>query len=262
MKKIYIIFTISFSFLNTYGQDFQSFKRIENNFTWIVPLDLEREFEALQQEVWEKGFDLGIACVTRVRKGNTRWDEEVEFFKAKGLLDTNASVPDTLTYWLESRVCLTSKEGVIQPYPKEWLEAIPDTLTKRLQKRGEELYSKVKNKNYFDVYALVKNTGEVLSVYFRVDSALLDVVQEKELQLIYDAAINQPFHPDCFDFNRPDGKLFMDTMDKYPEADSRVNREKRDSINKIRYKMLANAYDQKIPCVYGVLHFFSLKKGI
>ena len=54
MKKIYIIFTISFSFLNTYGQDFQSFKRIENNFTWIVPLDLEREFEALQQEVWEK----------------------------------------------------------------------------------------------------------------------------------------------------------------------------------------------------------------
>ena len=60
MKKIYIIFTISFSFLNTYGQDFQSFKRIENNFTWIVPLDLEREFEALQQEVWEKGFDLGM----------------------------------------------------------------------------------------------------------------------------------------------------------------------------------------------------------
>ena len=60
MKKIYIIFTISFSFLNTYGQDFQSFKRIENNFTWIVPLDLEREFEALQQEVWEKGFDLEI----------------------------------------------------------------------------------------------------------------------------------------------------------------------------------------------------------
>ena len=111
MKKIYIIFTISFSFLNTYGQDFQSFKRIENNFTWIVPLDLEREFEALQQEVWEKGFDLGIAYVTRVRKGNTRWDEEVEFFKAKGLLDTNASVPDTLTYWLESRVCLTSKES-------------------------------------------------------------------------------------------------------------------------------------------------------
>ena len=46
MKKIYIIFTISFSFLNTYGQDFQSFKRIENNFTWIVPLDLDRVYKA------------------------------------------------------------------------------------------------------------------------------------------------------------------------------------------------------------------------
>lgn len=110
MKKIYIIFTISFSFLNTYGQDFQSFKRIENNFTWIVPLDLEREFEALQQEVWEKGFDLGIAYVTRVRKGNTRWDEEVEFFKAKGLLDTNASVPDTLTYWWNREFVLQVKK--------------------------------------------------------------------------------------------------------------------------------------------------------
>ena len=54
MKKIYIIFTISFSFLNTYGQDFQSFKRIENNFTWIVPLDLEREFEPCSKRFGKK----------------------------------------------------------------------------------------------------------------------------------------------------------------------------------------------------------------
>lgn len=249
MKKqiFYFFLSVLYFSANAQGQEFRNFKKIENSYiSFVIPLDFEEKFKVLQQEVLEKDFCIGYPTgkqsihalrsdsITRVnlKKRGIDLDEEDEPL---------ANSMDTLLTWLlGDDISLWEKENVSEPYPKEWTEAATAWAERWKNRVGRIDLS---------IYALVNNTGEVLSVYFRIFPSP-EGISEKDLQEICDVVARHPFNPDNFDFSRRDKKIMEETTEKLWD---------RTLGDKERLALMRKAMDTKRPCVYGVLEFFSMR---
>ncbi len=238
----YLFLTVLCLSMNAQNSDFQNFKKLENSYScFVIPLDFEGKFEVLQQEVLEKNFYIGLLkwskralqsdSIMRVnlRKRGINWDEPP--------LSDSVSLSSWL---LGGDISLSNKENISEPYPKEWIE-VATAWAERLKERVKEID--------LSIYALVNNTGEVLSVYFRI-FPLPEEISEKDLQEICDVVTRHPFNPDNFDFSRRDKKIMEETSEKL--RDETLG-------GKERLALAHKAMDTKKPCVYGVLSFFSVR---
>lgn len=249
--KYYLLIVILFLGIGTRGQKFRNFKRIKSyNFDWILPLDFEQKFKLLQQDVMERNLEVALRgfypaalksdSITRekLKKAGVVFKEE--------RYDADAA---DLMRWFDGYINLSVKEGCDAPYPKEWLEAIPTAWTEQLKKRAEQ-----KGRfwtPYFTCKALVNHTGEVLSVYFKIDTVISDLVREENLQAIHDAVIKKSFNPDNFDFRYLDKKLADELRLKIGDPKS---------SNDERLIKAKELFAKKKPCEYGVLDFFKMMR--
>lgn len=228
--------------VNAQGQEFQNFKKVESSCScFVIPLDFEGKFEVLQQEVLEKNFYIGLF---KWSKRALQSDSIMRAnLKKRGINWNEPPLSDSvsLASWLlGGDISLCHKENISEPYPKEWIEAAT-AWAERLKERVKEIE--------LSIYALVNNTGEVLSVYFRI-FPLPGRISEKDLQEICDVVTRHPFNPDNFDFSRRDKKIMEEASEKL--LDETLG-------GKERLALTYKAMDTKKPCVYGVLEFFTLK---
>ena len=228
MKAIFfILVTISLTLGSVKAQEqtFKNFEKKEDLFgrrsLWLLPLDLEQKFMPLREEALEKDFELGVE-----------------------------PLHESLLLWLSGqKITLDPKKEVTAPFPEVWQKAIPAELTERLKRQEEKHEYLVRD--YFVVYVLVNNRGDALSVYFRIDPFLENVVQEKELQAIHDAIMKERFVPANFDFSRLDKKLVKDALEKM--TDCKLNMSAKERI-----AMIHDVESRTKPCEYGVLKFFTM----
>ena len=263
MKAIifYLFLTVSFLGANAQDWEFQNFKILKSSSEFncfIIPLDFTQKFGLLQQEIIEKNFVVsGVVPVEyspeetlRIRQRKDENDSimRVNLRKRGVILEPDTiKEPDTtksFMHWLSrGAVGLDAKEGIANPYPKEWIE-VATIWAERLKGSREKMD--------LSIYVLVNNTGVVLSVYFELNAALLNFVREEDLQAVYDVVVKQPFYPDNFNFTRRDNKLVGEFMEKATNPKSNMGREERWAM--------AQEIDRKArPCVYGVLCFFRMK---
>lgn len=189
------------------------------DYLWIFPLDLEQAFDGLKQEAEEQDFELGLE-----------------------------SWKDTLLLWASGHnVVLKPKKEATQLFPKGWTEAVPLEIVERLKEKEEEQEFHVAE--YFSVYVLVNNSGEVLSVYFRMDPALSDWVREEELQAISDNIKKERFNPMNFVFKRHTKKVVKEVLAKLTDREL-------DLSGKEREMLLCDVEKRMKPCTYGVLKCF------
>lgn len=230
MMKVIIFFlgmmSLVYSEVKAQKQTFQYFEKktdlFGRRYLWLLPLDLEQKFDTLRQEAIEKGFELGME-----------------------------PLHESLLLWLSGqKITLDQRQGVAEPFPKAWRRAIPTDLTERLKKQEEKQEFPVRE--CFSVYVLVNNKGDVLSVYFRIDPFLQDVVREEELQGIHDAIVKERFNPANFNFSRLDKKLIKEALAKMTDSEFNMSAKERET-------MIRDVENRTKPCVYGVLECFTME---
>lgn len=247
---------------NAQGQEFQNWKVLKSplDYCFIIPLDFEQKFSLLQQEIIEKNFEapgvipFGYSPEETLRIEQRRLENDSIWqasLKRRGLWKPDTvKAPDTTAAfmrWLAPGVgSLCTQDSVAEPYPKEWT-AVAAEQAKRLKERTEKVD--------FSVYAFVNDKGEVLSVYFKINPALLEFIQEEELQVIYDTVVRQPFNPDNFKFTRLDNNLVGELLEKLSAP------EYRNLSGEERWAMAKEVERQAKHCVYGVLDFFSQERN-
>lgn len=233
---------------NAQQLQFRNFKELNYGsqylHVWLAPLDIEQKFKPFQQEVKKNGLiDVGsykykrevdsLVCARLKRRGI----DPKEYLKGSD---------HPLVPWLNST--LSSK--VENPFPLEWLRAMPSTLKTSLEERAENERLPYMT-TYFVVYALVNNQGKVLTVYFSIDATMLDLIREEDLQSIYDAIMETPFNPDNFEFRYADQKVMEATVKKLLNQGMEMTyQERRDLANE--------AIKPVIPAVHGVIECICL----
>lgn len=221
-----VMTSLTFSSVKAQEQTFRHFEKKTDLFglryLWLLPSDLEQKFDTLRQEALEKDFELGVE-----------------------------PLHESLLLWLSGqKITLDPRQGVVEPFPEAWKEAIPTDLTERLKKHEEEQEFPVRE--YFTVYVLVNNKGDAFSVYFRIDPFLQNVVQEEELQSIHDAIVKERFNPTNFNFSRLDKKLIQEALAKMTDRELNMSAKEREV-------MIRDVESRTKPCVYGVLECLMMK---
>ena len=225
---IFFLMTMSLAFSGVKAQE-QTFGHFEKKtdlfgrrYLWLLPSDLEQKFDTLRQEALEKDFELGVE-----------------------------PLHESLLLWLSGqKITLERQQGVVEPFPEAWRGAIPTNLTERLKKHEEKQEFPVRE--YFSVYVLVNNKGDALSVYFRIDPFLQNVLREDELQAIHDAIVKERFNPANFNFSRLDKKLIKEALAKMTDRELNMSAKEREA-------MIRDVESRTKPCVYGVLECFTMK---
>lgn len=225
---IFFLVTISLTFSDVKAQE-QAFRRFEKKtdlfgrrYLWLLPTDLEQKFDSLRREALEKDFELGLEPLR-----------------------------ESLLLWLAGqKITLDCQQGVENPFPEAWWEAIPSGLTKRIEEH--EAKQEFPVRECFTVYVLVNNKGDALSVYFRIDPFLQGVIREKELQVMHDAIVKERFNPTNFKFSRLDKKLVKEALAKMTDRELNMSAGERGA-------MIRDVESRTKPCVYGVVEFFTMK---
>lgn len=120
---------------------------------------------------------------------------------------------------------------------------IPDSLRNRLKNEELERLDGT-GRSCFETYALVNNEGKVLSVYFKIDSRVEDLVKEEELRAISDTIKNKGIDPDRFDFQRYD----------FAQMNKALWEMKNPKMSdKKRARIVQSCMASRRPCVYGVI---------
>lgn len=216
MKNVLLFFVLLFLGIQLDAQEkpFKNFyvQQGQYDVLFILPLDFEQKFEILKEEF------LTHDC-HRLRD--------------------SLQLTDSLKYWFGEHIYL----GDI---PCD--EIIPDSFKQKLR----EYESKIKGgaSAYFFVDALVNSDGKILSVYFRINGYILDLLQEEDLQAIYDSIICLEFNANEIEFSRVNHTL----VKKYISItrDSDMNELERLAL----YKRMVKK--EKMPCRYGVVTCFSM----
>lgn len=198
------ILMMAFLGINAQERSFQKLQKVED-FSWIVPLDFEQAMDSLILE----------ACVKN-------------FYVDGEFLDYTIGKKDEVDY--------------VDAYGG-WKTVIPDSLRNRLKSKGFERLGYT-DRSCFETYALVNNAGKVLSVYFKIDSRLEDLVKEEELRAISDAIKNKGIDPGKFDFHRYD----------FAQMNKALWEMKNPKMSdKKRARIVQSCMASRRPCVYGVI---------
>lgn len=186
MKKVNIVLVFVFCALGISAQEkqFDNFQVVEPTFpgertVWVIPAGFEEAFDSLRLEYKAKDINL----------------HGYEY-----------SYPETdsLAWWLSGDIEVGTKEGVRsgEACPEEWSSLIPAALVKRMREDEQRLPEnmRISGGDYFATRLLVSDKGNVLAVYFEIDSAMLERVREDELQAICDGMRETTFDVGKFDF--------------------------------------------------------------
>lgn len=206
----------------------RQFKNFEtksiNGQTWILPTNFRQVFELVKQEWIANDFSRG----------------------GEKMLQS-----DSLSCWFTQIIDI--KEGVSydEACQSEIVEKmIPETLRKRMKDEENNRFGKEDEVSYFNFYVVANKTGKILTIYFRVNSLILDLVQEDELQAIYDAVMKSKVDVDKFDFSHNTSEN-MNKLLKYAQETLLDNSEERMATIQSMYK------DRK-PANFGVIYYFSM----
>ena len=143
----------------------------------MLPLDFEESFDSLRHDFRAKELNIDDL--------NYGWE-----------------CYDSLMWWLKGDIHVYPEGANV--YPEERYEVIPETLKERLRRFAQTCFARIKGKHplpYFWVEALVNDTGEVLSVYFRVDTSMIEMVKEEELLAIQNMVMREKLNVDNYDFS-------------------------------------------------------------
>ena len=220
MKTVIICLmaVLSFACANTQKQQSEHFKKVKyENSVWIVPLDVEQAADSLRLEAFVKNFD----------KGNLR---------------------DTLAEWLSFTI--SRKDSVsYDDFYGEWENAIPNSLRLRLNAHEAERLNGF-NWYYFEAYALLNNKGRILSVYFKVDSRMIDLVKEDELLAIRETIMKKGIDVEKLDFSHHTIVQMQEALRKMKNPDLTDDE---------RWAIAQEAMKQHKPCVYGAIQLCGLR---
>lgn len=218
--KVLLFCLILFMFVNTNAQEqqFGHFKKVEYaKSVWIVPLDVEQAVDSLRLEAFVKNFD----------KGNLR---------------------DTLAEWLSFTI--SRKDSVsYDDFYGEWENVIPNSLRQRLNAHEAERLNGF-NWYYFEAYALLNNKGRILSVYFKVDSRMIDLVKEDELLAIRETIMKKGIDVEKLDFSHHTIVQMQEALRKMKNPDLTDDE---------RWAIAQETMKQSKPCVYGAIQLCGLR---
>ncbi|HJF69176.1 MAG TPA: hypothetical protein K8V05_00295 [Butyricimonas virosa] len=224
MKNVILFFALVFMGIQLNAQE-KTFKNFEvcrrGDFVFVLAPNFEHEFEALKQEYLTHDY----------------FREETDTLQ----------LTDSINHWLgNADVYLEKKDPYDFGFGFDKL--IPETLKQQLQ--GVEMEDI--DDRYFRVYALVNNSGEILSLYFVIRQDRLPLFREEELQMIYDGIIHSKIDVDRLEFSHLDHSEVKKMKKMILAA---VSGEERKAL----YKEMM---EKRIPCKYGVIRCLDVFKDV
>ena len=217
-KNCMLMILLGMASLVACSQDPLNFKIIGDS--WIVPQNIQQAIDSVAQEASRADFS--------------------------GIVPADTVTEDVLKFTLDN------KKETKKIYD-EWEETIPTILLTRLASHEEDrLDGNDYGRNYFEVYAVANNKGKVLSVYFKVNPRLMDLIKEEELSDLSTAIMEKGINPGDFDFRRQTNEQSKEEISQMQQVPDTSVAARWAAWAAIEQEFKA----QRTPCTYGIVCLF------